>query len=229
MPATHEPPSFQFYPRDWIVDTRHLTREERGRYWDALCESWVSRSYGVAGEEQWREWLGYPAEEWPAVRQRWVRFFVQTDDGDWVQQRMVEERDRQRERHQQARRGGLLTQQALASRRAPSPAPAQLEPAPAPAPARVKAASKVRAQWRAAFDQFWVAHPKRVGKAAALAVWDRLQPASEDEDDQLFNAIMDGLEVETARWREEKREERYIPDPRTWLNQKRWVGLEEVQ
>lgn len=34
-------PHFDFYPGDWISDTRHLTYEERGAYFDLLCHMWV--------------------------------------------------------------------------------------------------------------------------------------------------------------------------------------------
>jgi uncharacterized protein YdaU (DUF1376 family) len=34
-------PYFNYYPRDWIADTRHLTFEQRGVYHDLLCFMWI--------------------------------------------------------------------------------------------------------------------------------------------------------------------------------------------
>src|SRR3990167_6768440 len=38
-------PAFQFYPKDFLVDTDHLTLEEIGAYVRLLCYAWI----GVAG------------------------------------------------------------------------------------------------------------------------------------------------------------------------------------
>jgi uncharacterized protein YdaU (DUF1376 family) len=105
------PPSFQFYPRDWIVDTRKLTRDQRCRYHDALCESWVSGSYGVAAEDQWRDWLDYTPEQWDLERSAFVRLFSVREDGQWVQKRMVEVREEQLRRYERSQAGAELTNQ----------------------------------------------------------------------------------------------------------------------
>lgn len=34
-------PAFQFYPKDYLVDTAHMTHEEKGVYVDALCHAWI--------------------------------------------------------------------------------------------------------------------------------------------------------------------------------------------
>ena len=235
MPASHDPPSFQFYPRDWIVDTRNLTRDQRCRYWDALCDSWVSRSYGVATEDQWREWLGYSAEEWPAVREIYARMF-KVRRGLWVQQRMHDERLSQMRRHERASAGGKLAQESLRGKRLASTAgfkpelPLKMPCTPASDSASDSAKSKpisraarsVRQDWKDAFDRFWETCQKKVGKHASLQVWLKLQPADPAQDEALFNAICDAMEIDSAAWAEEKRELRYYPDPRTWLNQRRW-------
>ena len=105
MPAKDRPPSFQFYPREWIVDTRHLTRDQRCRYHDALCESWLSESYGVAPEDQWRQWMGYPPSKWADVRDRFATFFA-SENGVWIQRKMREVRNVQQARFEQAAGAG---------------------------------------------------------------------------------------------------------------------------
>lgn len=237
MPASHDPPAFQFYPRDWIVDTRHLSRDERCRYWDALCDSWVSRSYGVATEDQWRQWLGYSAEEWPVFRETYVRMF-KVKGGRWVQQRMHDERLAQQRRHERASAGGKQAQESLRAKKMGSmpefklQAPLSRDSTPASASASASAKKTLsraaREDWRQAFLEFWKAYPKKVGRHASEAVWLKLQPADAADDQKTFNAIMDGLDADVAAWKQEQREAKYVPDPRTWLNQRRWIDHEET-
>lgn len=67
------------------------------------------------------------------------------------------------------------------------------------------------------FDQFWSSYPKKVGKGAAEKSWKRIKPTKE-----LQEKIMSALQKvkKTEQW--ERENGRYIPNPSTWLNQKRW-------
>ena len=64
------------------------------------------------------------------------------------------------------------------------------------------------------FDQFWQAYPRKVGKLAALASWQRKHPALED--------VLTALEwqQESDQWKKG-----YIPHPATYLNQGRWMDV----
>lgn len=108
MPADQRPPAFQFYPREWIIDTRHMTRDQRCRYHDALCESWLAESYGIATEEQWREWMEYSPEDWASVRSVFAKRFKSLS-GKWVQSMMVDTRAAQRRRRDRASKGASVT------------------------------------------------------------------------------------------------------------------------
>ncbi len=61
------PPSFQFYPGDWLVGTRHLPRAARGTYIDLLALIWskktvkldcvrLSRCLGITPDEFQEDW-----------------------------------------------------------------------------------------------------------------------------------------------------------------------------
>lgn len=67
------------------------------------------------------------------------------------------------------------------------------------------------------FDLFWAAYPNKTGKGAAEKSWNKLRPTKE-----LFSQIMEALQkaVRCERWVRENG--RYIPNPATWLNQRRW-------
>jgi len=67
------------------------------------------------------------------------------------------------------------------------------------------------------FDEFWAAYPKKVGKKAAWAAWNKIKP-----DAELHNKILTaiGRAKATEQWQRENG--RFIPNPTTWLNQGRW-------
>lgn len=67
------------------------------------------------------------------------------------------------------------------------------------------------------FDAFWAAYPKHVGKAAALKAWKKLKPNAELQD-IMAKALIE--HKKSKQWHEECG--RYIPNPSTWLNQRRW-------
>jgi len=67
------------------------------------------------------------------------------------------------------------------------------------------------------FDAFWAAYPRKVGRGAALLLWQHLKP-----DDALQARILAALAQQRAseQWLTEGG--RFIPHPRTWLSQGRW-------
>jgi len=71
--------------------------------------------------------------------------------------------------------------------------------------------SKPRALSLSGFDDFWNSYPAKVGKGAAEASWKKLRPP-------LAECL---AAIESAR-KSKKWIEGYIPNPSTWLNQRRW-------
>lgn len=65
------------------------------------------------------------------------------------------------------------------------------------------------------FERFWKAYPKKVGKGAAEKSFAKYKP-----DDQLTEAMIRAIDGQkmSRQWKEG-----YIPNPATWLNQKRWL------
>lgn len=64
------------------------------------------------------------------------------------------------------------------------------------------------------FAEFWLAYPKKVGKGAAEASWKKTRPPKA--------AVMDAIanQRNSEQWRRDGGQ--YIPNPATWLNQRRW-------
>lgn len=68
----------------------------------------------------------------------------------------------------------------------------------------------------ASFDAFWSAYPKKVGKGQAVKAW-RSAAKKADTD-----AIMAGLAAANASWKAAGTDQKFIPNPATWLNGERW-------
>ena len=72
--------------------------------------------------------------------------------------------------------------------------------------------------WNLRFAKFWEIYPKKQGKGAAEKSWDKIRPSAE-----LFEKIMYSVKANidgNPQWHKDGGQ--YIPNPATWLNQKRW-------
>ena len=67
------------------------------------------------------------------------------------------------------------------------------------------------------FARFWEAYPKKVGKGAAETAWRKRKP-----DDALLSQMLQAIEraKQSPDWTKDGGQ--YIPNPATWLNQRRW-------
>ena len=108
-----QPPAFQFYARDWLMSTRHLTLDARAVYLDLLCLSWDQD--GLPSDLH--ETLGYLAVTkqkfdrlWPLIECKWER----AKDGRWRNSRQEKQREElaelRRKRAEAGARGGKQTQ-----------------------------------------------------------------------------------------------------------------------
>lgn len=71
-----------------------------------------------------------------------------------------------------------------------------------------------KTEYAPAFETFWRAYPKKVGKQAAWSAFQRVTVPVE----QLVAAVE--RQKRSAQWKEQGG--RFIPHPTTWLNQGRW-------
>lgn len=69
----------------------------------------------------------------------------------------------------------------------------------------------------AAFETFWAAYPKKIGKGQAVKAW---RSASKRANTA---AILSGLDAARATWAAARTETKFIPNPSTWLNGDRWA------
>ena len=67
------------------------------------------------------------------------------------------------------------------------------------------------------FDEFWERYPKKRSKGRAERAWVKIKP-----DEQLFKAILNGLELAKTSVEWLKEGGQFIPYPGTWLRAKGW-------
>ncbi len=67
------------------------------------------------------------------------------------------------------------------------------------------------------FADFWEAYPRKVGKSECFKAWKKLNPSSE-----LFEKIMTAVKAQSNSEQWNRESGRFIPNPLTWLNGKRW-------
>lgn len=72
------------------------------------------------------------------------------------------------------------------------------------------------------FAAFWAVYPKKVGKGAAEKSFAKYKP-----DDELTNRMIKAVQAARRSEQWQKDGGQYIPNPATWLNQKRWE--DEIQ
>lgn len=246
------PPSFQFYPRDFLADMQihGIGVGLGGRYLWALCCSWMTDTPGVAAEEQWVAWMGLTGEQWISVREKMLACFKVGSDGKLVQKRMVEEREAQRLRHERSVMGGKLS----AERRATKPAPLEGSTSTAPTPASASALDskstplpeppaadsggrvppcmipkggrhrKNRSKEPPGFAEWYAAYPKKVAPDdAAKAYAARLADGVEPADMARHLPVWCRFwSIEPTPWKE-------IPYPATFLNRGDWKSAPVIE
>lgn len=89
--------------------------------------------------------------------------------------------------------------------------PIQSESNPNPNP---ESESKTR---ETRFDEFWSAYPRKQGKGAAEKAWGKIKPNA-----KVFDQIMSAVESQKHCEQWQKHNGQFIPNPATWLNQRRW-------
>lgn len=67
------------------------------------------------------------------------------------------------------------------------------------------------------FESFWKAYPKKVGKGAAEKAWQKIKPS-----ERLLNEMVEAIQKQRTSKEWIKEDGQFIPNPATWLNQKRW-------
>lgn len=105
-------PAFQFYPKDLLADTAHLSTEAFGAYWKLISYAWV----GIAGcdqgtlpkdDEALAMLTGLGGDGWQRVKSRVLALFVEADD-HYTHKRLASEKVAQTARRRQTKRAAKI-------------------------------------------------------------------------------------------------------------------------
>ncbi len=89
-------PFFNFYARDWLADTQHMTYEQKGVYHDLLCHMWLREDCQLPDDERFMTGLLHVSvAKWRALRAFLVEGYapvLRLTDGFLCNRRLKEER-----------------------------------------------------------------------------------------------------------------------------------------
>ena len=75
-----------------------------------------------------------------------------------------------------------------------------------------------------AFMECWKVYPRKLGKKKALMSFTRAVKNGNKEHE-----ILEGLMIQIRMWKQEERQQQYIPHFSTWLNGESWNDCEELK
>jgi uncharacterized protein YdaU (DUF1376 family) len=239
-------PAFQLYPKDALADTLHLSPEEFTAYWRLVFQAWIGvddfpQGYLSGDEAKLRSMTALTPSQWKRARQSALRLFKKNGAG-YYHKRLVAELEKQADRRERGRRGGVESSKQKASKgqakgkqraskgqakgQAKGNTPicslqsalpdVQEETAIAVSCARPSPAMEASID-RTGFEAFWSAYPRKVGKLKAAKAW-----RDTAKERPSLAVILESLRrmAATPQWRQEGG--RYAPHPATWLHRGGW-------
>lgn len=219
---------FKLYIGDYQRDTGALTLAEHGAYMLMLQHFYATERPLPTGKELHRLLRAESAAERKAINSVSSMFWTTTDEG-LVNKRSM--RELERDAHNRdvntinGRKGGrpiktdsvmnIKTDPLMNIKSESKPSIAITKPQKTFSPPIVPPLSVDRSM--SAFDRFWLAYPRRVGKEAARRIFERLKP-----DETLLAVMLSAIkkQASSAQWQGDGG--KFIPHPATWLNQGRW-------
>lgn len=201
---------YQFNIGDYASHTRHLSLLEDLAYRKLLdhyylheqplnaCVTSVARLIGM------REYQ----TEVEAVLQE---FFTLTEEG-WIQTRADKEISHYKAKIQQASNAGKASAQRRSNARSTDVQPNNNQEPVTNKHKPVKNKNSVATP--DGFTEFWLAYPKKVGKGAAESAWKKLNPP--------LKTCLALIELNKVSQQWLKDGGQFIPNPSTWINQRRW-------
>lgn len=226
-----------YYPHhigDFNSATRHLTRIERSIYRD-MIEMYYDTEQPLPLDRGalCRKLMARSEEESTAVEQVLNEFFTETEQG-WTNGRCDKEIEAYHKKLKDKSEAGKASAAARAAKTAQPEAASNKDYSTGaqqvladcstnqePITNNHKPVKKQSAPQDAprllAFDQFWKAYPKKTGKGDAEKAFKKAK-VNPDLLDKILKAIE--AQKKGKGWLED--EGKYIPNPATWLNGKRW-------
>lgn len=202
-----------------------MTLAEQGAYRNLLDEAHL-RGGALPMDERILAKACGDAMAWPKVREAVMARFEKRADGwhNFTLDEVMRESERRAEKQRNYRDRGNTNGNGGGNAQHNKPRNTDGSPSPSPSPSLISVSGTGTRSTPSApsaldrgFEEFWHAYPKKVGKAAALKVWNRLKPVN-GQRERILSAV--DQQAATDQWTREHG--RFIPNPATWLNQGRW-------
>lgn len=220
-------PAFQFYPRDFLVDTQAMTAEAVGVYIRLLSFAWVGvegapQAHLVDDQETLRLLANVSPEQWQRVSAAVMKKFTKPGGGLIAQKRMLEIRDEQEAAAE--RRAQAARRRWDGSKDEPEPPkPKRSAPIQTPAPPP-KLEEPVGADIDG-FQRFIAVYPNPGNEMQAMRAWHGSGPAAppavrRPPDDELLSKLEAQIAAKETSgdpgWRA------YFPHAKNWLANAGW-------
>lgn len=167
-------PTFNFFPRDWILGTAELTPEQQGAFIRLLAYAWEQTPPCTLPLEggTLAMWVGVSPQKWRTISGPVLAKF-EVVDGRYVNGKllavyvdMCAHRARRRsaaERGNEIRWGSQSDRNAIAKQSLPTPTPK-----------RKNTSNTSPTATDLLFEAIWLEYPRKIGKQAALKAWNKL-------------------------------------------------------
>lgn len=229
--AKNKDPAVLFYPEAYLVGTRFMTFEQKGKYMDLLC---FQHQQGHLSED---DMLAICGEYDPRVFDK----FEQDENGLYFNPRMDEEKERRakytaamrangvrggRPRQNQSdnqqvnqldnQSGNLLRNRNINRNKDIDIDNKEIESEEEKKKKKEEKKSQTDI-YIERFERFWRVYPKKIGKGDARKAFVKHQPS-----EKLTETMIKAIETAKKSVQWTKDGGKYIPNPSTWLNQERW-------
>lgn len=92
---------------DYLSDTRHLTAQEHGAYLLLLMMAWRTSTCSLPNDDEvLARWASVDRRTWKKIKPKIMAFWTNDPSGNWIQQRLTEERVYVSKRAEVARQNG---------------------------------------------------------------------------------------------------------------------------
>jgi len=236
--AKQKLPYMQFYPGDYIRDTRGLSAEAKGVWMDALCFMWDAPERGVLRNtpDGFARMFGISVDAFDAVLMQFdvniicdinrdsngivtleSRRMIK-DEGTRVNNRIRQNRKREKDATQ--------TEESRECHANVTPHISEVRSQKSEVREEKPPISPKGDGMTSGFIKFWETYPRKVGKKAAARAWKR------HKCEPIAEAIIESVKAHAVSddWKKDGGE--FIPHPTTYLNQGRWddeVSVKQIE
>ncbi len=233
-------PFMKFYPADWIQDIQILSLEAQGAWIKILCALHVAPK---RGRKTWlmrelKHFLGYPEDDRSILLLNELCSVANIEgldsDGNFcedflkaaqiiiISRRMIrDEAERIRELKRKERYETKHPERRRKSDANPTERRRKSDGQKSEVRSQISEEESPIVPLKGdddGFFKFWNLYPRKIGKGAAEKAWKKIRPSNGTVGD-----ILSAVENQKHWPIWERDNGQYIPNPATWLNQKRWA------